>query len=261
MNEGLTINNLIEWKQQFGDIYQLDILGQTYIFRALGREEYKEIVLLDLDLGEFQEVICSQVVIYPYDYDYSVGIAGIAEILSDGILDVSGLHLKQAKELLDQYREEMLNYDYQVDCMIHEAFPEYPIEVIASWPVRKTMYYLSRAEWILQNLKGVRIESIDETMINDVQQQQASQGQYNQPMSREMPPQEAQSENQFMHQQTTPQNSKKSLSEEDMNSEAAVLAMLAESGAKVTNPATNFEDVHPELGWFKHQDELKGEFD
>ncbi|HDX9673991.1 TPA: hypothetical protein ROY08_001248 [Bacillus cereus] len=258
MNEELTINNLIEWKQQFGDIYQLDILEQTYIFRALGREEYKEIVLLDLDLGEFQEVICSQVVIYPYDYDYSVGVAGIAEILSDGILDVSGLHLQQAKELLDQYREEMLNYDYQVDCMIHEAFPEYPIEVIASWPVRKTMYYLSRAEWILQNLKGVRIESIDETMMNDAQQQQ---GQYNQQMQREMPQQNAQYENQSTHQQTPPQNSKKTLSEADMNSEAAVLAMLAESGAKVTTPATNFEEVHPELGWFKHHDELKGEFD
>ncbi|MDR5047735.1 hypothetical protein FNE59_19670 [Bacillus thuringiensis] len=258
MNEELTINNLIEWKQQFGDIYQLDILEQTYIFRALGREEYKEIVLLDLDLGEFQEVICSQVVIYPYDYDYSVGIAGIAEILSDGILDVSGLHLQQAKELLDQYREEMLNYDYQVDCMIHEAFPEYPIEVIASWPVRKTMYYLSRAEWILQNLKGVRIESIDETMMNDAQQQQ---GQYNQQMQREMPKQNAQYENHFTNQQTPPQNSKKTLSDADMNNEAAVLAMLAESGAKVTTPATNFEEVHPELGWFKHQDELKGEFD
>lgn len=258
MNEELTINNLIEWKQQFGDIYQLDILEQTYIFRALGREEYKEIVLLDLDLGEFQEVICSQVVIYPYDYDYSVGIAGIAEILSDGILDVSGLHLQQAKELLDQYREEMLNYDYQVDCMIHEAFPEYPIEVIASWPVRKTMYYLSRAEWILQNLKGVRIESIDETMMNDAQQQQ---GQYNQQMQREMPKQNAQYENHFTNQQTPPQNSKKTLSDADMNNEAAVLAMLAESGAKVTTPATNFKEVHPELGWFKHQDELKGEFD
>ncbi|MEB9509586.1 hypothetical protein P4I85_14405 [Bacillus cereus] len=258
MNEELTINNLIEWKQQFGDIYQLDILEQTYIFRALGREEYKEIVLLDLDLGEFQEVICSQVVIYPYDYDYSVGIAGIAEILSDGILDVSGLHLQQAKELLDQYREEMVNYDYQVDCMIHEAFPEYPIEVIASWPVRKTMYYLSRAEWILQNLKGIRIESIDETMMNDAQQQQ---GQYNQQMQREMPKQNAQYENQFTNQQTPPQNSKKTLSDADMNNEAAVLAMLAESGAKVTTPATNFEEVHPELGWFKHQDELKGEFD
>lgn len=254
MDEELKVNDLIEWKQQFGDIYQLDILEQTYIFRALGREEYKEIILMDLDLGEFQEIICSQVVIYPYEYDYSTGVAGIAEILSDIILEVSGLHLNQAKELLDEYREEMLNYDYQVDCMIHEAFPEYPIETIAAWPVRKTMYYLSRAEWILQNLKGVILESVNETIAREMQR-------HNQPIDKEMLQQEIHKQEQVIFQQKNNQNDEKILFEDDMSSEEGVLAMLAQSGTKVTTPTTDFEELHPELGWFKHQDELKGEFD
>ncbi|MFE9081899.1 hypothetical protein [Bacillus mobilis] len=254
MDEELKVNDFIEWKQQFGDIYQLDILEQTYIFRALGREEYKEIILMDLDLGEFQEIICSQVVIYPYEYDYSTGVAGIAEILSDVILEVSGLHLNQAKELLDEYREEMLNYDYQVDCMIHEAFPEYPIETIAAWPVRKTMYYLSRAEWILQNLKGVILESVNETIAREMQR-------HNQPIDEEMLQQEIHKQEQVILQQKNNQNDEKILFEDDMGSEEGVLAMLAQSGTKVTTPTTDFEELHPELGWFKHQDELKGEFD
>lgn len=250
MTEEITLHDLIEWKQQFGEIYQMDILDQIYIFRPLGREEYKEIILLGLDVGEFQEIICAQAVIYPQGYDFSNGIAGIAEILSDGILDAAGLHLKQAKELLDQYREEMFNYDYQVDCMIHEAFPEFPIEVIATWPVRKTMYYLSRAEWILQNLKGVVIQQIDEVIANDNQQMQ-------QPAPQQQP---TRMEPQYEVDEK-PMQQKAPLSENQMNDEAAVLAMLAQSGAKVSAPLTNFEEVHPELGWFKHQDELKGEFD
>src|SRR5690606_31620658 len=146
----IDITDILQWKQEYGEIYQTEILGRHYIFRPIGREEYKRIILMDLELGEFQETICFQAIIYPKDYDYTKGIAGIAEVLSDSILDASGLHVGQAVDLLAQYREEMANYDYQVDCMIHEAFPEFTLEEISTWSIRKTMYYLSRSEWILE---------------------------------------------------------------------------------------------------------------
>ncbi|PVC75072.1 hypothetical protein C2I27_04085 [Priestia megaterium] len=273
----IDINHILEWKQTFGDIYQMEILGQHFIFRALGREEYKNIIMHDLSLGEFQEAICFSSIIYPDDYDYTKGIAGVAEVLSDGILDVSGLLLGQAKELLDEYRQELSNYDYQVDCLIHEAFPEYRLEEIALWPVRKTMYYLSRSEWILQNLKGIPLQLIDETMQQELQEeiqrnQQPSQ-RPQQPM--EMPPEFAEQLPPQPPQQLATNEQvatdffggaekkpdPKPVPEGGIQSEEEVLAMLAGTGMSVAKPSTNMNDIKPELNWFGYMDELKGEFD
>jgi hypothetical protein len=241
----ISIDDILQWKQAYGELYQMQIQEQHFIFRPLGREEYRQIILMDLDLGEFQETICFQAVIYPEDYDYSKGIAGIAEVLCDAILDASGLHIGQAKELLDAYRQEMLNYDYQVDCLIHEAFPEFTLEEISSWPVRKTMYYLSRAEWILRNLKGVMLQTIDEVIQQDYQTQQMPTPPMQQPMPEHRP--------QPMPQPPAPEGG--------IQSEEAVLAMLAQSGAKVVQPSASLDEVMPELSWFEYIDELKGEFD
>lgn len=240
----MDINNILEWKQQFGEVYMIEVLDQQFFFRPLGREEYKEIIMLDLDLGEFQEAICYQTIIYP-EYEFSTGIAGVAEIISDGILDISGLHLGQAKELLDQFRDEMNNYDYQVDCLIHEAFPEHSLEDISTWSIRKTMFYLSRSEWVLRNLKGIPIAPIEETIQQSFESAEQHQ---EQPLTKQpVKPKKEQ-----------PQ---KSVPEGAIQSEEELLAMLAESGAKISKPLTKHEEVYPELSWFKHHEELTGEFD
>lgn len=264
----IDINNILNWKEQFGEIYQIEVRDRHFIFRPIGREEYKQIILMDLELGEFQEMICFQSIIYPDDYDYSTGIAGIAEVMSDVVLDASGLHMGQAKELLDEFREEMFNYDYQVDCMIHEAFPEYKIEEISEWSVRKTMYYLSRAEWILQTLKGVPLQYIDEEVQQEAMQQQQMQEQQiqeqpeqstNNPYQREIRKELVQ----HVEQEPKP---KADMSQKDNSelaqTEAEVLAMLSGAGAKVSEPISDIDaEVKPELSWFGYMDELKGEFD
>jgi hypothetical protein len=278
----IDINNILQWKHTYGEIYQMEILGQHFIFRALGREEYKGIVLMDLELGDFQEAICFSSIIYPDNYDYTRGIAGVAEVLSDGILDASGLHMGQAKELLDNYRDEMYNYDYQVDVLIHEAFPEFTLEEIATWPVRKTMFYLSRAEWILRNLKGVMIQTIDEAMQEQLeyeQQMQQEQEQQGFTPTDQMPPEFAEqiAQQQQQEQLATgeqlaqgnafgfdkpPAPPKKSTPEGGIQSEEELLAMLAGTGKGVSKPITNLSnEVTPELNWFGYMDELKGEFD
>jgi hypothetical protein len=260
----IDFNEVLQWKQEFGDIYQVQVEEHQFIFRPIGREEYKQIVLMDLELGEFQEVICFQSTLYPSDYDYTVGIGGIAEVLSDAILDASGLHVGQAKSLLSDFREDMYSYDYQVDCMIHEAFPEYTLEEISTWPLRKTMFYLSRAEWVLQNLKGIPIKLIDEQIQEDVEMQ--NQQEQQQPPQPEQPPQpykrEIRSELVEAPEPKEAPKQEPQLSESDMQNEAAVLAMLEAAGTKVSKPITDLENEQkPELNWFGYMDELKGEFD
>lgn len=242
-------NSILEFKQSYEEVYQIQIKDQesnTFIFRPIGREEYKQIVVLDLDLGDYQEMICSQCVLYPENYDFSKGRAGIGEVVAHAILDVSGLLKQQAPEMLEQFRTEMMQMDYQADCMIHEAFPEYSLEEISSWTLKKTMYYLSRAEWILQNLRGCQLTYLSE---------EEYQNQTNQVNQTQQIPNETQDKtyqnNSFEQQQ----------SNTVAQSEEEVLALLAGAGAKVTQPSTTMDEVKPELNWFSYMDELKGEFD
>lgn len=271
----IDIDQVLEWKQSYEAIYQTTILDQRFIYRTIGREEYKQIILMDLGLGEFQEAICHTAILYPQEFDFSKGIAGIAEIISDNILDVSGLQLNQAGELLSDFREEMYNFDYQADVIIHEAFQEFSLEQIATWSIRKTMYYLSRAEWILTNLKGVPLQYLeDATMQQYLEEQEAQQQPQQQPQGyvpqSEMPPEFAeqfakmpqpemaageQMASDFMG--TAP---KKPAPETGIQSEEEILAMLSGTGKPVAKPSTDMSN-RPELRWFEYMDELKGEFD
>lgn len=235
-------------KSIYESIFQIEVLDHVFVFRALGREEYREIMDQQMDLGSFQEAICFTGNIFPNDYDFTEGIAGVAELLADLILDASGLHGKQGKEILDEHRMEMENFDFQVDCMIHEAFPEFSLEEIATWPLRKSLFYLSRAEWILTNLRGVSIIPFEE-----LERQEEQQAQPPQP---EATPEESVS---FVKEKGN------DFSEAPQLSEAQVMAMLQQEanakGQSIGNPKTNMNDMFPELNWFKHEEELTGEFD
>lgn len=266
---------ILEWKDEYEEVYQVNLVDKekenvhTFIFHTLGREEYKELAGDEVDPVEFQEIICHHAVLYPDDYDFSNGLAGIAEVLSDIIIETSGLHIGQAKQILDYFREQMLIYDYQADCIIHEAFPEYTIEEIQSWSNKKTMYYLSRAEWILKNLKGVPLVPLDQQVMNDMQDMQYQGFDYNfvnnQPPN-VMPPIEPVESFEPIYEQPTPQPimPQKPQPPGAVQSEEELLAMLgqkeAQAGRSISNP-TSTNELFPELAWFQHEEDLKGDFD
>lgn len=149
----------VKYKKKYENIYRLDFEEVSFIFRPLGRLEYAEIALEELGEAEMQETVCRAAILYPTDYDYESGLAGIPEVLSENILDASGLKQGQIFDILMDYRDEMDNFDFQIDSIIHEVYPEYKIEEIESWPVRKTLYYYSRAEWVMRNVRHVETET------------------------------------------------------------------------------------------------------
>lgn len=167
---------LSQLKMQHESLFALTIAlednDQEFIFRPIGREEYR-LVLEEYehhkDLAVFQEHLCQFCVLYPMTYIFSEGAGGVAELLADAILDVSGLFEEQGLELLMENRAKMQNFDYQIECMIHEAFPEYTLDEIGSWDMRKTMYFYARAEWILVNLRGVKINLIPDQNMQQTQ--------------------------------------------------------------------------------------------
>ncbi|WP_067923505.1 hypothetical protein [Alicyclobacillus shizuokensis] len=219
-------------KQKYEEVYQTQILDQVFIIRPLSRQEYKEILEADLPLGQHQEAICKVGVIYPSDFDFENGLAGYAEALSDMILDISTLKPDQGKQLLEQYRSEMANFDYQVDCIITEAFPQFTLEELQTWTVKKTMLYLSRAEWKLAMLRGVPLVQVPEG---------------------DAPPPNTPS----------PSPSSENPPKQGPLSKEEVEAMLSQAMGKPISldQETRIGQPLPEFSWFRAEAELKGEFD
>lgn len=276
-----------KWKKKHGDIYLIGIndkendVKQAFIYRTLGREEYKYLFLNFIqDMAQFQERVCEAATLYPKNYDFTQGYAGFPETLSNMILESSGFAEGQALQLLATYREQMYEYDFQVDCMIHEAFPEISIEEIQMWNNYKTMYYLSRAEFILSGIRRQNIVTIED-VLNDVAEQEqqmqenlSAQSQntgfdhnfYAEPKQEIYP--EFQAQFDAMNQQQSESKSKEE-SKQMSNSEAEILAMLgqneATNGRQISNPAgwqgIGGSKMYPELAWFKAESDLKGEYD
>ena len=152
----------IEFSQKYRNVFVTEIDGQTFIYRALGRAEFREI-LSDTRFNDYQkeELMCSQCMLYPDpdEYDWDDKEAGLPsqlkqEILKDSFLD----DLARRRSLHDYYRSEMYDLANQITCIINEAFPNYDIEEIEKWDVEKTTKYLSRAEWKLHNLHGLEFK-------------------------------------------------------------------------------------------------------
>jgi hypothetical protein len=112
-----------------------------------------------LDNFAKEEIICQACTLWPEDYDFENCVGGIPTALTHAILVNSYLDSIDSRvAITTHYRQEMFDIDYQVTCIIHEAFPDLNLEEIESWGVAKTAKYLARAEWVLQNLRGANIQ-------------------------------------------------------------------------------------------------------
>ena len=146
-----------KWRNVF--IYRLG--EQDFIYRALGRKEYKDICS-DTRFNDIEkeDIICDQCLLYPKNFDWENCDAGIPTELVKNILKNSYLDTVNSRtQVLDYYRADMFDLDNQITAIISTAFPNLDIEEIEQWDVEKTMKYMSRAEWILHNLKGVPFAS------------------------------------------------------------------------------------------------------
>ena len=154
---------------QFGD-------SGIFIYRSLGRKEYRTIVSSEaISDCDKEEVICETCTLYPENYDFSdCEEAGLPTALAKRILEQSLLtDAMSLTNLIYHYRNEMnTDYNRQVSCVIHEAFPEFKLdgdEGIENWDVMKTAEYMARAEFILHSLRGVPLAtaSIDSDTDNN----------------------------------------------------------------------------------------------
>lgn len=145
-------------QQTHRNVYLQQIEDQIFMYRPLGRLEYKQL----LNNEEFnnlqkEEIICQACTLWPEDFDFeNCESAGTPTVLSREILKNSYLDSIETRVMVTRhYRQEMFDMDNQITCIINEAFPNFDIEEIEQWDIAKTAKYLSRAEWKLQNLRGL----------------------------------------------------------------------------------------------------------
>lgn len=145
---------------KYRNVFMMQLENQVYIYRSIGRKTYKDILTKDglTDLQK-EEIICRECLLYPDPelFDWENCDAGIPTQLRKSILKNSYLESIEDQNLLrTYYRNEMWDLDNQITCIINEAFPNIDIEEIEQWDVEKTTKYLTRAEWKLHNLRGLK---------------------------------------------------------------------------------------------------------
>jgi hypothetical protein len=153
---------LEKWKDKYQNVYTTDIEDIIFTWRELSRAEFKKAMEYypddDYDRAEYVSRLC---VLDPEDFDYSEGeYAGIPEVLTQYILQESGFAdgSGKLKQLMDKYENEMQSFENQVSCVIVECFPHLSIEEVEAWSMEKTIWYFSRAKWMLEVLRGTKLE-------------------------------------------------------------------------------------------------------
>lgn len=186
----------LNFKEQYRNVFIFQIDSQVFIYRSLGRNEYKKILTDERFTNEMkEELICQTCTLWPNDYDFEdCDEAGIPTVLMRVIIKNSYLDEDESRRnVLEFYRQEMWDLDNQISCIINEAFPQFDIEEIENWDIDKTTKYLSRAEWKLHNLRGLQFvepqgdfyEKQDTRLREDSHQQEPVRTEEIQPVKKE----------------------------------------------------------------------------
>lgn len=154
------VEKIIDWKNKYSNIFAVKIAGELFIIRPLTRSEFNKIMEFDANDVLKENMVCETATLYPENYDFETCIAGIPTELAKKILEESLLMLDdKARSVLNKFRDEMKEYQHQISCIIVEAFPTLNIDEVETWDMYKTLKYLSRAEWVLTQLRGLPIVS------------------------------------------------------------------------------------------------------
>lgn len=160
---------LAKYAEEYDVIHHIRIDDEDFVYRILGRHEYKKIIntpnATEMDM---EDMICATCLLYPEDYDFDEAPAGLPRELTESILENSFLDGPESTlRLLEHYKGEMNELENQMVCIISEAFPAYTLDEIESWNNLRFCKMFSRAEWKFNNLKNAELTDVSE-MIKDI---------------------------------------------------------------------------------------------
>lgn len=149
----------LTYLDKYKRVYIFRTEEETFIFKSLGRKDFKSIFTNEqLDTIGREEVVCETCTLWPENYNFELCDAGLPTQYCNYILKCSHYtDEEEIKEIMNFYRGEMFEIQNQISCIIQEAFPAMTFEEIENLPMEDTLKYLSRSEWILQNLRGINM--------------------------------------------------------------------------------------------------------
>jgi len=153
----LSEKQILDWKRQYWRVFYLTVADQEFVYRPLSRGELRFIQDSFTDELAVEDYICELCILYPAPFDADRSPAYLCTTLADQILESSGLNDYTGEfmqEKLNLYAAEMDSLSNQMACIIAEAFPQYRLEEIESWPEEKALWYLSRAQYVINELRG-----------------------------------------------------------------------------------------------------------
>lgn len=162
-------------QQKYRTVYWNHFDGDIYIYTTLGRKDYKDILENeDLSKLDKEDEVIKKCLLYPKIDNLDDMVAGVSNELFITIMKNSLLaDMTDRVKIMDYYRSEMYDLDNQIPCIINEAFPQYDIEEIENWDIERTAKYLSRAEWKLQNFRGMEFnQELIKQQQEEIMQQQ-----------------------------------------------------------------------------------------
>ena len=158
VNKQVDLSDLIDdLKKKYKNLYLFQFGDQVFVYRSIGRKEYRDLVLNEnLTDQEKEEIECSTCVLWPQDFDFAnCEEAGLPTQLAQAIEENSYISEENRTKVLNYHRSEMFDLDNQINCIICAAFPNLSLEEVEEWDVATASKYLSRSEWILTNLRGI----------------------------------------------------------------------------------------------------------
>lgn len=174
-----------EFRKEYENVYGVIINEGEFIFRELTRGEYQDLTEHFRNEYHFEESICETAILYPENYDFrQTGKAGLAKTLSAQILSLSGYaHPNQKIQMLEHYKNEMVEFDAQAETVISLVFQNVRFEEMRNWPQTKFMKYLARSEWVMRELwkidrefKVIEAEETAPPTVEDLAAQVREQG-------------------------------------------------------------------------------------
>jgi hypothetical protein len=96
--DGPTIEEINQWKAEYGEVYLTTINDDVFIWRPLARKELKEVHASASGVHQREETYCKMCNLWPADYDFADQNekAGIPSVLSEQILLKSGFQATHA---------------------------------------------------------------------------------------------------------------------------------------------------------------------
>ena len=157
---------LLRLRKDYKTLYTYQFEEKIFIYRPVGRKEYKELFLNDrIDDISKEEILCGMCVLYPQNFNFEdCEEAGLPTELAAEIVKNSYLSEERRERVLNYFRQDMWDLDNQMTCVILEAFPSLDMETVENWDIETTCKYYARAEWTLHNLHGLQFKEKDPRM-------------------------------------------------------------------------------------------------